>query len=131
MSLEEGALDQFVQEAPETAALDPDAVHDAGDVVAVAERHVAAGRIAGQLLRKVLEQVDGIRSEQRLELGDAGEGAAVGQRAGSVDLGPQLEADPDERVDRAARGVVAGSNRAVARPLAAKGFGVPASSAAA
>src|SRR5690242_15383219 len=49
VGLEERALDQFVHEAPDAAALDPDAIHDAGDVVAVAERHVAAGGIAGQL----------------------------------------------------------------------------------
>src|SRR5258708_7148471 len=77
---EERALDQFVQEAPKAAALDPDAVHDAGDVVAVAEGHVAAGGISGQLLRQILEQAEGVRGEQRLELADAGAGPAAAPR---------------------------------------------------
>src|SRR5438874_1934079 len=63
VGLEERTLDQFVQEASDPPPLDPDAVHDAGDVVAVAERHVAAGRIASQLLHEVLEEMEGIRGE--------------------------------------------------------------------
>src|SRR5882672_4526772 len=126
---EHRAVDQLVHQRADPAALSPRAIDDAGDVVPVAEGHVASDGIAGELLGEVFEEAGGVVREHGLELQDAGEGPAVGQRARGVDLRPELEADADERVDGAARGIVARPDRPVAGALAAdhiEGFERPA-----
>src|SRR5436190_22636002 len=119
MSLEEGAGDQFVNQRAKASALLLRALHQPGDVVAVAELDLPADRVADELLGHVPQELRRVRREKCLELEDVFEGAAVGGGAGRVHRGPELEADADERIDRSAGRLVAGPDRAVTGALPA------------
>jgi len=81
--------------------------------VAVDEGHVAAHRVARELLRHIGQQATRVGGDQRFELTNTGKRAAVGEGAGGVDGLAQLEADADEGIDCAARGIIARADRAV------------------
>jgi len=64
-SLEEPALHQFMEEATDAAALLFGAGHHVIQGGAVAERHVAAGRVNGELLGEVEQERVRIGRQQR------------------------------------------------------------------
>src|SRR5947208_2376213 len=83
-------------------------------MTAVGEGNVAAGAVDRELAGEILEQSAVVGGEQVLEFADVLELAAIGQVTARIHGRTEPEADADERIDGAARGPVAGADRAVA-----------------